>query len=207
MGAHAHPEITMHTYPLSRYMEYIYRDDWQGVAELMVSSAELVAKTGATFAICPDNTIHQAFDYVEKHSVIPWLHIAREVATVASAKGFTKLGVLGTKYLMEGPVYVKAVEQRGLEREIPTDEQRQRVNQIIFDELVYGKFEGTSRQYFSDVIVSLKERGCDAVVLGCTEIPLLITQENSVLPVLDSTRILAHAALAKATSKVTSKAK
>ena len=200
MGAHAHPEVTMHTYPLSRYMEYIYRDDWQGVAELMVSSAELVAKTGATFAICPDNTIHQVFDYVEKHSVIPWLHIAREVAAVASAKEFSKLGVLGTRYLMEGPVYVKALEQRGIKREIPDEEQRLRINQIIFDELVYGKFEDSSRKYFSDVIISLKDRGCDAVVLGCTEIPLLIAPENSVLPILDSTRILARAALAKATS-------
>jgi len=200
MGAHAHPEITMHTYPLSKYMEHIYRDDWQGVAELMVSSAERVAKTGATFAICPDNTIHQAFDYVEEHSVIPWLHIAREVATVATQNRYIKIGVLGTKYLMEGPVYLNALERRAIKREIPTEEQRQRINQVIFDELVYGKFEDASRKYFSAVIASLKEKGCDAVVLGCTEIPLLIAQEDSVLPILDSTRILARAALARATT-------
>ncbi|MBS2006569.1 MAG: amino acid racemase [Cyanobacteria bacterium SZAS TMP-1] len=199
LGPHAHPEITMHTYPLSQYMEPIYRDDWEGVGKLMVASAANVARTGAQFAICPDNTIHQAFDYVSKHSVIPWLHIAQEVAQVAKKNQYHKIGVLGTRYLMEGPVYPGALITKGMQHEIPTAEQRQRINEIIFDELVYGKFEQAAREYFSQVIVTLKDRGCDAVVLGCTEIPLLIAQEDSALPILDSTRILARAALAKAT--------
>jgi aspartate racemase len=201
LGEHAHPEVTMHTYPLSEYMKFVRADDWDGVANRMISSAEKLKKTGADFAICPDNTIHQAFDMVAKRSPLPWLHIAQEVAKVAAAKGFRKLGVLGTKYLMEGPVYPGALEAAGIGYLIPTLPQRERINQIIFDELVNARFENDAREYFCGVIKDLSAKGCDAVVLGCTEIPLLVSPEQSPLPVLDSTRILARAALALACGK------
>jgi aspartate racemase len=199
LGAHAHPEITMHTYPLSQYMRCVEANDWPGVAHLMIASAEKLAKTGAAFVICPDNTIHQAFDLVVHHSGLPWLHIADEVATVANQRDLGVVGILGTRYLMEGPVYPGKLDAAGIKHQIPTSLERQRINEIIFDELVYGKFEETSRHYFQHVISNLKEKGCDSVILGCTEIPLLISQEDSVLPILDSTRILARAALARAT--------
>lgn len=199
MGAHAHPEITMHTHPLSRYMQCIYRDDWHGVAELMLSSASKLAQAGAAFAICPDNTIHQSFGLMVERSPIPWLHIAEEVARVATDRNFRKLGVLGTRYLMEGPVYVEKLSEVGIEREIPTSDERAEINRIIMDELVYGIFTDAARLYFCAAIERLKDKGCDAVVLGCTEIPLLVAPADSPLPVLDSTRILARAALARAT--------
>ncbi len=199
LGAHAHPEVTMHTYPLSLYMHFVECDDWQGVADLMVSSAEKLARTGAEFAICPDNTIHQAFDLVANLSPLPWLHIAEEVAKVATQSHFRNVGVLGTQYLMEGPVYPSKLGAVGIRHDIPSPDERRRLNEIIFDELVYGKFDAESRDYFQQVVNSLREKGCDSVVLGCTEIPLLISQEDSVLPILDSTRILARAALARAT--------
>lgn len=197
MGRHSHPEITMHTHPLSEYMAYIDKDDWEGVAQLMVSSVNKVAQVGADFAICPDNTIHQVFDAVVKESPIPWLHIAEEVAKDAQRQSYTCLGVLGTRFLMEGPVYSRLLTM-GIHYKIPEEEDRIRINNIIFDELVYGKFYSTSRMYFNQVIENLKEQGCDAVVLGCTEIPLLVIPEESPLPVLDSTRLLARAALKKA---------
>lgn len=200
LGDHSHPEVTMHTYPLSQYMEILRRDDWDGVASLMAASAQKLATAGADFVICPDNTIHQAFDKAVEVSKIPWLHIAEEVAKVATTKQFRTVGVLGTRYLMEGPVYGTKLGAAGIQHEVPTEDERKRVSEIIFDELVYGTFEAKSRQYFSEVIERLKDRGCDSVVLGCTEIPLLITQEDSVLPILDSTRILARAALARATN-------
>jgi len=198
LGMHAHPEITMHTFPLSQYMQFVRSNDWRGVAELMLSSAEKLARTGADFAICPDNTIHQAFDLVVNRSVLPWLHIAEEVAKIATDSRFRTVGVLGTQYLMEGPVYPNKLDAAGIRSEIPTAIERSRINEIIFEELVRGNFEAKSRDYFSNVISSLKERGCDAVILGCTEIPLLLAQKDSILPVLDSTRILARAALARA---------
>lgn len=200
LGRHAHPEITMHTYPLSDYMRYIEVGDWQGVADLMVSSAEKVANVGADFIICPDNTIHEAFDIVVKKSSLPWLHIAEEVALEARRQKFKRLGLLGTRYLMEGPVYSVKLAALGIEHLIPESDDRMHINKIIFNELVYGQFIAESRDYFTEVIRRLQSQGCDAVVLGCTEIPLLVTQNVSPLPILDSTRILARAALKKATN-------
>jgi len=198
LGKHNHPEVSMHTHPLAEYMKYIYASDWAGVAVLMMSSAEKLARAGADFLICPDNTIHQAFDLVEHRSPRPWLHIAAEVANEARRCHYKRLGVLGTKYLMEGPVYPEKLKAAGLEHRIPTAPQRERINQIIMDELVNGQFTPHSLGYFQEVIRMLGDDGCDAVVLGCTEIPLLVDPDASSLPTLDSTRLLARAALRKA---------
>jgi aspartate racemase len=201
MGEHNHPEITMHTHPLAEYMVHIRADNWQAVAELMLSSANILRKAGASFAICPDNTIHQAFDLVVAKSLIPWLHIAEVVAQNAKDRGFRKLGVLGTKYLMTGPVYPKALEKFDIKWQVPNDEDREQINNIIFGELVNAVFTEKSRLFFNGVIKKLKNTGCDGVVLGCTEIPLIIDQQDCPLPVLDSTRLLARAALNKALKK------
>jgi aspartate racemase len=198
MGEHNHPEITMHTHPLSEYMIHIRAGDWQAVAELMLSSAGRLAEAGADFAICPDNTIHEAFELVEAESPIPWLHIARVVGAVAQESGFQHLGILGTKYLMTGPVYPSALKEFGIRPEIPVQEEREKIDEIIFRELVNGVFEEPSRRYFNDVILTLKGRGCDAAVLGCTEIPLIVDPEDCPLPTLDSTRLLARAAIEEA---------
>jgi aspartate racemase len=199
LGRHRHPEVSMHTYSLGEYMEPIYKDNWQGVADLMVSSGKKLASIGADFLICPDNTLHQAFELVQKETPLPWLHIAEEVGREAERTGLKKLGILGTKYLMEGPVYPSRLRDFGIETITPQEEERTRINSVIFEELVKSKFLDGSRNYFSGVIQQLKKQGCDGVVLGCTEIPLLIAQEDSELPVLDSTRLLARAALKKAT--------
>ncbi len=198
MGRHNHPEVSMHTHALAEYMKCIDVNDWAGVAELMLSSAEKLARAGADFLICPDNTIHQAFDLVEHRSPRPWLHIAREVANEAVRRGCKKLGVLGTRYLMEGPVYPEKLKAAGLDFRMPGAKERERINQIIFDELVNAQFLPRSLAYFTEVIRSLKDEGCDSVVLGCTEIPLIVTPESSPLPTLDSTRLLARAAVKKA---------
>jgi len=198
MGRHDHPEVSMHTHPLARYMDCIYANDWPGVAELMLSSAEKLARVGADFLICPDNTIHQAFDLIAHRSPRPWLHIAQEVAKEAQRHQYRRLGVLGTRYLMEGPVYPQPLKAAGLEQRVPAAQQREKINQIIMDELVYGQFLPRSLAYFTKVIRGLRDEGCDAVVLGCTEIPLLVTPESSPLPTLDSTRLLAKAAVRKA---------
>lgn len=198
LGRHAHPEVSLHSFSLAQYMKSIDAGDWAGVAELMLASAEKLARAGADFLICPDNTIHQAFDLVEHRSPRPWLHIAREVAAEAKRCGYRRLGVLGTRYLMEGPVYPEALKRAGIEHRVPSAVERERINQIIFDELVYGRFLPQSLAYYVNVIRALKNEGYDAVVLGCTEIPLLVTPEVSPLPVLDSTRLLARAAVEKA---------
>ncbi len=198
MGKHAHPEVSMHTHPLAEYMKFIDANDWAGVAGLMLSSAEKLARAGADFLICPDNTIHQAFDLVQHRSPRPWLHIAQEVANEASRRGYKRIGVLGTRFLMEGPVYPPKLKAAGIDHRTPGPKEREKINQIIFDELVQGQILPRSLAYFTEVIRSLKDEGCDAVALACTEIPLLVTPESSPLPALDSTRLLARAALKRA---------
>lgn len=198
LGEHNHPEITMHTLPLAAYMAAIRRDDWAGVAELLLASAGKVAQAGAAFAICPDNTCHQAFPFLLRRSPLPWLHIAEVVGEEARRRGFRRLGVLGTRYLMEGPVYPEALQKHGIASEIPDPADRERINTIIFQELVNGLFLESSRLYFNQVMETLKGRGCDAAVLGCTEIPLIVRPDDAPLPTLDSTRLLARAALRRA---------
>jgi aspartate racemase len=199
LGRHAHPEVTMHTYPLAEYMRYVDAGHWEEAGRLLLSSAKKLAAVGAQLLVCPDNTLHQALDLVRSDSPVPWLHIAEEVAALATNRRFTRLGILGTRYLMEGPVYPSKLLAKGIQSQIPDAGDRRRINEIIFDELVYGRSEERSRRYFQDVIRSLAGVGCEAVVLGCTEIPLLITDVDSSLPILDSTRILARAALREAT--------
>jgi aspartate racemase len=195
LGRHAHPEVTMHTYSLADYMHQIEAGKWHEVGEMLLSSAEKLRKAGADLLICPDNTAHEGLDIVRARSPLPWLHIAEEVATAAAERGYKRLLVLGTRYLMEGPVYPAKLRPRGLEYEIPDAESREQINTFIFDELVYGRFEESTLGYFKHVIGEAQGRGCDAVILGCTELPLLISDADSPLPALDSTRILARAAL------------
>jgi aspartate racemase len=198
MGEHNHPEITMNSMPMAEHMPHIRANDWEVVAKLLANSAHKVARAGADFAICPDNTYHQAFKYLIPQSPIPWLHIAGAVAEEANRLGYVRLGILGTKYLMEGDVYPEALGEFGIESEIPDETDREKINEIIFKELVNGVFAETSRLYFNEVAGRFKARGCDAVVLGCTEIPLIVRPDDTPLPTLDSTRLLARAALKRA---------
>ncbi len=198
LGRYSHPEVSMHGHNFADYVKCIDANDWAGVAELMLSSAEKLAKAGADFLIAPVNTVHQAFDLVEHRAPRPWLHIAVEVANEAKRHAYKRLGVLGTRSLMNGPVYREKFAAAGIEQRVPGPEQVERIHRIIFDELVHGTFLPQTQAYFTELIGGMKAEGCDAVVLGCTEIPLLMTQEQSPLPMLDSTRILARAALRKA---------
>lgn len=195
MGEHDHPEVSMHTYSLAEYMRPIYRGEWQEVGAMMLRSAAKLKSIGAEFAICPDNTIHQGLDLVREQSPLPWLHIAEEVAAEAKRRGCRRVALTGTRYLMEGPVYPPQFANTGIDLLVPAEDERKEMNRIIFDELVYGRFTSESLAYFQQVIRRMAREGCDAVALCCTEIPLLVSPENSSLPTLDSTRLLARAAL------------
>lgn len=199
MGEYMHPEVSMHTHPLGEYMVHIRSGNWQQVADLMLSSARHLAAIGAQFAICPDNTIHQAFDLVTARSPIPWLHIAEAVAQEARTRKLKTLAITGTKYLMTGPVYPDTLSRFNIACRIPDEPDRERINTIIFKELVNGVITEESQLYFNTVIGRMKDRGCDGVVLGCTEISLLVDPKDCPLPTLDSTRLLARAALQEAT--------
>lgn len=195
---HAHPEVSMHTPSLADYVTHLDRDDWSAVGELMLASAHKLARMGADFLICPDNTIHQALPYVLPKSPLPWLHIAEVAAQHAVERGYRRIGITGTKWLVNSEVYPEKLAARGLEHVRPSPAERDECNRIIMDELVCSQFRSEGVTYFQQVIAHMKDQGCDAVVLGCTEIPLIINDGNSALPTLDSTRLLARAALKRA---------
>jgi aspartate racemase len=197
LGPHAHPEVSMHTPSLARYVDCLERGDLDGVARLMLDSAHKLAAIGAQLLICPDNTIHQAFDRVASHSPRPWLHIAHEVAQVAAERGFGRVGVLGTHWLVKSEVYPQALNARGIEAVRPVDDDRDQLGRIIMDELVPGIATPASVEALQRIVERLAGRGCDAVVLGCTELPLVLGDHNTAVPTLDSTRLLARAALAR----------
>jgi aspartate racemase len=198
LGKHDHPRITMDSIPLATWMPAFDAGDHEGVARIMLDSVRVLADAGAELAICPDNSAHLAWDAVMDATPIPWLHIARELGAVAHRRGDRRVGVLGTRFTMDGPLYRQALGEVGIDAVMPAAGDAATVDRIIFDELVDGVFTDESRRAYHEAIVRLAARGCDAVALACTEIPLLVRPEDSPLPVLDSTHILATAALREA---------
>jgi aspartate racemase len=198
LGAHAHPEVSMHTPSLAEYVRCLERDDWHGVGELMLASAHKLAAIGAELLICPDNTIHRALPAIAARAPRPWLHIAEVVAAEAASRGFHRLGLTGTRWLVESDVYPEKLGAHGLACVRPDAAERAEIDRIIMAELVCGVARPEAVAYLQRVIARMKGDGCDAVVLGCTELPLVLGDANSPLPVLDSTRLLARAALRRA---------
>jgi aspartate racemase len=202
LGAHAHPEVSMHTPSFAEYMKHLRRKDWAGVGEIMLDSAQKLAKMGADFLICPANTMHEALPIIASRSPLPWLHIGDAVAAEATTRGFRRIGVTGTQWLVNSDIYVKKLNAVGIHVERPSDDECAEVDRIILEELVRGTFKPEAVAYLQRVCSSLKDRGCDAVVLGCTELPLILNDSNCPLPTLDSTRLLARAALRRAISDI-----
>jgi aspartate racemase len=194
LGPHDHPDVTLDCIALARSMPAWDDGDHISIRATLSVSVQRLARAGADFFVCPDNTAHMALEEPGEELALPGLHIAEVVADRAAREGRTRVGVLGTRYLMDGPVYARAFAGRGIAAEVPEARDRHIVNTIIFEELVNGVFTAGSRQEYVRVIEQLAARGCDAVALVCTEIPLLVTPDASPLPTLDSTRLLARAA-------------
>jgi aspartate racemase len=195
LGGHMHPDVTLDCIAMGHCMEAWEAGDHQAIRAVHARSIENLARAGAHFFACPDNTSHIALETPGPDLALPGLNIGEVVGDEAAQRGMRRVGVLGTKFTMEGPVYRRALPARGIAVEIPDAEERADVNRIIFDELVLGRFTEASRSRYVEIIRRLKAGGCDGVALVCTEIPLLVTPEVSPLPTLDSTRLLARAAL------------
>lgn len=192
---HRKLQISLHSHPLSEYMHFIEGGDWDGVAELMLSSGTKLATSGADFLLAPCNTIHVAFDRVAKCSPLPWIHIASEVVAEAKGQGYKRIALLGTSFMMESPIYHQKFTQAGIDCLVPDVSERKRISGYIFAEMVHGNFTSQARQYAVDLIQAMQNRRCDAVALCCTELPLLIKDHETPLPLIDSTKILAYAAI------------
>jgi aspartate racemase len=195
LGVHQHPEVTMTGIAMHHMMELWGEGDHAASRALFAEDIGKLAATGADFFVCPDNTAHIALETAGPSFAIPCLHIGEVVADQARRDGRRKVGILGTDWTMTGPVYPGALGRRGIAWAIPDEDDRKLIHRVIFDELTLGIFTDSSRDAFVRIIGKLTTQGCDAVALVCTEIPLLITAEDSPLPILDSTRLLAHAAV------------
>jgi aspartate racemase len=195
MGEHMHPQVTLSCIAMGEWMPAFNRGDYAGIAEFMLRETEIVARAGAQLAICPDNSAHLAFKQVASKSPIPWLHIAEEVAKAAVRSGYKHAALLGTRFTMSGPVYPEVFAKHALKISTPAEADQQSVDEIIFEELVNGIFSEASRLRYNEVINRMRVRGCDSVILGCTEIPLLVRVDDCPLPALDSTRLLARGAV------------
>jgi aspartate racemase len=202
MGEHQHPQITLSCIAVAEWMPAFNRADYAAVADFMLRETEIVARAGAHFAVCPDNSAHLAFPDVIARSPIPWLHIAEEVAKAALRDGRKHAALLGTRFTMTGSVYPETFAKYGIAVTPPSHDDQQVIDRIIFQELLNGVLEETSRLAYNDVIGRLKAQGCDCVILGCTEIPLLVRADDCPLPTLDSTRLLARAAVDAALGRV-----
>jgi aspartate racemase len=198
LGAHQHPEITLSILPMGPVLEAYERNDLPAVRAHLARTARRLADAGCDFFVCPDNTAHIALELPREPLPLPGLHIAEVVAERARAERYTRVGLLGTKWTMEGPVYPAAFARHGIALRTPEPADRALVDEVIFGELTQGRLLDASRAEYVRIIDGLKRAGCDAVALSCTEIPLLITPEVSPLPTLDSTRLLAWAAVAVA---------
>jgi len=197
IGGFNHPEVTLHTFSLQDYMQYVTEKsvDWEAGGNKLIESVEKLKSIGADFALCPDNTIHHGVDLVRDRIPLPFLHICEVVANVAKQRNYEKIVVLGTRFTMRGTIYQRAMSAVGIECVMPTDEEVTELDRIVWEELISGKFIPRSIEYYQRVIDRYKDEGCQAAVLGCTEIPLIINDNNSSLPTLDSTHLLSMAAL------------
>lgn len=198
LGPHMHPPIIMSAVPMALSMPGWEANDYAAVGNFLAQGVKQVAAAGAEFYVCPDNTAHIVLERIAADLPIPGLHIAEVVCSEIAARGWKRVGLLGTNWTMTGPVYAKALRSRGMECLIPDDPTRQRLHAAIFDELCQSIFTESTTQHFIAAIRDLQQRGAECVILGCTEIPLIINPENSPLPVLDSTRLLAKNAVAEA---------
>lgn len=193
-GRNEHPDVTLDYIAFGYSMPAWDAGDHASVRATLATSAQRLARAGADFFVCPDNTAHMALEVPGPDLPLPGLHIAEVVADQAATEGRARVGVLGTRYTMDGPLYPRALAARGIAAELPDADDRHLVNEVVFTELVNGVISDSSRQAYLRVIERLADRGCDAIALVCTEIPLLITPDVSPLPTLDSTRLLARAA-------------
>jgi aspartate racemase len=194
LGPHQHPDVTLDCIAFGPSMPAWDARDFAAIRTTLAISVGRLAQAGADFFACPDNTAHLALESAGPPLALPGLHIADVVAEQARRDGRRMVGVLATKYTMDSDLYPRALGRLGIDTAIPGDRDRQVVNDIIFGELVEGVFTAQARAAYRQIIAKLREDGCDAVALACTEIPLLIDDRSSPLPVLDSTRLLAAAA-------------
>lgn len=198
---HEHPHISLHNGLLAEYLDAITDDDWHRVAALLKRSAKILADAGADFVLTPDNAVQYAIPLAEHDSPLPWLAMPDLVADAVIADGRDTVGLIGTRWVTRGAAYQTQLGMRGVRVIVPNDEDVDRLERVILDELVYGQIRKESQQIMLDTIGRLGDMGCQGVILGCSEAPLVISAANSPLPIYDAADILAERAVRRAMAR------
>ena len=173
-----------------------HQGDWESLTRLMIEAAQRVKKAGADFLVICTNTMHKMADEVQRAIQIPLLHIADVTARAVKADGQSRVGLLGTKFTMEQDFYNGRLKEiHGIDILIPEDKERQLIHDILYNELCLGEIKELSREKFQSIIQNLVKRGAQGVILGCTEIPLIVRQEDYEIPLYDTTALHAKAAV------------
>jgi aspartate racemase len=202
IGPHHHPEISLNMLNFADHVRCVSQRRWDLLGDMLLKSSERLRTGGAEFLICPDNTAHCAYDVISARVPLPWLHIAEPVALEAKRLGYRRVGLLGTRATAQGPVYPAFIERHGIELHRPGVDELGPLEEVIFSELSRNVVSPRAQSIFIDLCERLARAGCDAVILGCTELPLLCTEGASgPLPHLDSTRLLARAAAHRAVAR------
>lgn len=195
LGEHMHPNIVLSAIPMALSMPGWNAGDLAQVTPHLVDGVRMLEHAGADFFVCPDNTAHIALEQCLGDMPLPGLHIAQVIGQEADRRGFSRVGLLGTRWTMTGPVYPRALATRSVELLTPEADEQDTLHGLIFDALCNGRFGPDVTAPFLRAIERLQERGAEAVILGCTEIPIIVSDENSALPTLDTTRLLARYAV------------
>ena len=199
-GDYGYPEIIIYSVSFQSYVDWGDTGQWDRIAEDMIKAARALERAGAEFGIIATNTMHIAFDEVQAAVNIPFLHLIDATAEAIKAKSFSKVGLLGTKFTMNKPFYKERLAANGINAIVPEVYDQEEINRVIYDELVRGRILDISRKRFMEIMSKLGEDGAEGIILGCTEIPLLISEKDSSLPLFDTTTIHAQKALEYAIS-------
>ncbi len=192
------PTVVLCNRPLSTYVEALNRGEWPRVADMLRESAVALAHAGADFCVLPDNVCHHALPMAESGSPIPWLNMIDLVADALKASGFKSIGLIGTRFVTFGSTYQIALGLRGMHLHVPPDDETTAIDRIIFDEAVHDRVKPESRRRVLESIRNLKQRGCEALILGATEAAMLVNSDESPLPTFDPVELLVDAALYRA---------
>jgi aspartate racemase len=189
------PRVSLHNEPFSDYLAALRNQDWHAVGELLRRSAQILARCGAEFCLTPDNAVQHGIHLAEAGSPIPWVMMPDLVAAAAVRDGRSVLGLIGTRMVTTGSTYQTLLGIRGIRVLAPQPDQIEEMDRIIFQELIFGRIRPASQRAVMGIIDGLAEQGCEGVILACSEAPLLVTPENSRLPVYDTADLLAQGAL------------
>jgi aspartate racemase len=193
-GLHSAP-IVMHSFDFAEIAKLQNKGDWDQAAKLLADAAKRLEKAGAEVLVICTNTMHKSAGHVQNNVHIPLLHIADATAEQIKARGLKKVGLLGTKFTMEEDFYKgRLSDKHGIEVIIPDEHERQIINQVIFDELCVGQVKQDSKEKFRRIMQNLAENGAEGIILGCTEICLLVGQRDAAVPIFDTTKIHATSA-------------